>query len=83
MPRVELQFMPRARKWRVLVDGKSLSRRFSDRASAVKEFEKQKANLTSKGVECPDCEGQGSTDLINPVYCLRCNHSGVIDPTLG
>ena len=25
---------------------------------------------------CPDCEGQGSTSVTNPVYCPRCNHSG-------
>jgi len=40
---VELQFMPKARKWRILIDGKAFPRRFSDRTSALKEFEKQKA----------------------------------------
>ncbi|MDD4876742.1 MAG: hypothetical protein PHQ86_06425 [Dehalococcoidales bacterium] len=45
MQGVELQFMPKARKWRVIVNGKSLHRRFSDRASAVKEFERQKSKL--------------------------------------
>ena len=50
--------------------------------SLVEELEiALKANPTSQEVKCPDCEGQGSTDLINPVYCLRCNHSGVINPT--
>ena len=42
---VELQFMPRARKWRVLIDGKAFPRRFSDRASALREFEKQRAKV--------------------------------------
>lgn len=46
--KVELQFMPRARKWRILIDGKAFPRRFSDRASAVKEFEKQKAKAEGK-----------------------------------
>lgn len=41
--RVELQFMPRARKWRVLIDGKAYPRRYSDRATALKEFERQQA----------------------------------------
>ena len=41
--RIELQFMPKARKWRVLVGGKALPRRYSDRASALKEFKKQQA----------------------------------------
>ena len=45
MKQVELQFMPRARKWRILVDGKAIPRRFSDRPSAVKEFERQSALL--------------------------------------
>lgn len=43
-----------------------------------KDWQELKALLTSKEVECPDCEGQGSTNPINPVYCPRCNHSGVI-----
>ena len=47
--KVELQFMPRARKWRVLVNGKSLTRRFYDRPSAVKEFERQKVKSQLKG----------------------------------
>ncbi|KKM88988.1 hypothetical protein LCGC14_1253270 [marine sediment metagenome] len=41
--KIELQFMPIARRWRILIDGKAFSRRFSDRASAVKEFERQKS----------------------------------------
>ena len=40
--RVELQFMPIKRKWRILIDGKALPKRFSDRVSAMKEFERQK-----------------------------------------
>lgn len=43
MDKVELQFMPIARKWRILINGKALHRRFSDRATAIKEFEKQRA----------------------------------------
>lgn len=46
--KVELQYMPRARKWRILINGKSLSRRFSDRTSAVKEFEKQRAKYETQ-----------------------------------
>ena len=38
---IELQFMPKIRKWRILVNGKAVPRRFSDRASAMKEFERQ------------------------------------------
>lgn len=45
---VELQFMPIARKWRIIVNGKAVSRRFSDRRTAVEEFEKQKAKQTQK-----------------------------------
>ena len=41
--KVELQFMPNKRKWRILIDGKALPRRFSDRPSAMIEFKKQKA----------------------------------------
>ena len=44
---IELHFMPRARKWRIIIDGKAFPRRFSDRASAVKEFEKQKLKEVS------------------------------------
>lgn len=40
---VELQFMPIKRKWRILINGKAFPRRFSDRKSAMKEFERQKA----------------------------------------
>ena len=40
---IELEFMPVARKWRVRIDGKAFPRRFSDRASAMKEFERQKS----------------------------------------
>lgn len=47
MDTVELQFMPRARKWRILINGKAIPRRFSDRATAVKEFEKQRAKAKS------------------------------------
>ena len=39
---IKLHFMPKARKWQILIDGKALPRRFSDRASAQKEYEKQK-----------------------------------------
>ena len=46
--KVELQFMPIKRQWRILIDGKALPRRFFDRASAVKEFEKQKAKVEEK-----------------------------------
>ncbi len=46
--KVELHFMPIARKWRVLIDGKAFPRRWSDRASALKEFEKQKAKVEGK-----------------------------------
>lgn len=45
MKKVELEFMPRARKWRILIDGKAFPRRFFDRRSAMIEFEKQKAKL--------------------------------------
>ena len=30
--------------------------------------------------ECPACKGTGSTDLIFPVYCPMCNHSGKLPP---
>lgn len=40
---IELHFMPIKRKWRILINGKAFPRRFSDRASAVQEFERQKA----------------------------------------
>lgn len=40
--KIELHFMPIKRRWRILIDGKALPRRFPDRASAVKEFEYQK-----------------------------------------
>jgi len=43
--KIELEFMPIARKWRILINGKALPRRFSDRATALKEFEKQKARI--------------------------------------
>ncbi len=39
---IALQFMPLAQKWRVLIDGKAFPRRFSDRAEAVREYERQK-----------------------------------------
>ena len=42
---IELQYMPIARKWRILINGKAFPRRFSDRPSALKEFEKQKDKL--------------------------------------
>ena len=42
MKKVELEFMPKARKWRILVNGKALPRRFSDSASAMREFKRQK-----------------------------------------
>jgi len=46
--RVEIHFMPIKRKWRVLIDGKAFPRRFSDHASAMKEFERQKAKAEGK-----------------------------------
>ena len=45
---VELQFMPKARRWRILIDGKAFPRRFSDRATAIKEFERQKTKNETK-----------------------------------
>ena len=42
MSKVELHFMPIKRRWRILIDGKAFPRRFVDRASAIKEFERQK-----------------------------------------
>ena len=46
--RIELQFMPIKRKWRILIDGKALPKRFSDRVSAMREFERQKAKAEGK-----------------------------------
>ena len=48
MTKVELQFMPIKRKWRILIDGKALPRRFSDRASAQKELERQKTKVEGR-----------------------------------
>lgn len=48
MNKVELQFMPKARRWRILIDGKAIPRRFLDRATAMKEFEKHKAKADGK-----------------------------------
>jgi len=48
--KVELQFMPNARRWRILINGKAIPRRFIDRPTAVKEFEKQKAKAEGKEV---------------------------------
>lgn len=45
---VELEFMPIARKWRVIINGKAFPRRFSDRQTAMKEFEKRKASETKE-----------------------------------
>lgn len=50
MAKVELEFMPRVRKWRVLIDGKALPRRFSDRATAAREFEKQRAKYSKEAI---------------------------------
>ena len=46
---IELQFMPRARQWRILINDKSLTRRFFDRPTATREFERRKAKL--KGIK--------------------------------
>lgn len=46
---VELQFMPIKRKWRILIDGKAFPRRFSDRSSAMREFERQKIKAKALG----------------------------------
>jgi len=35
--------MPRVKKWRVLINGKAIPRRFSSQVIALKEFEKQKS----------------------------------------
>lgn len=48
MNKIELQFMPRARKWRILINGKAMPRRFSDHSTALKEFEKQKTKAEWK-----------------------------------
>jgi len=48
MVKVDLVFMPRARRWRILIDGKAIPRRYSDRATAKKEFEKHKAKAEGK-----------------------------------
>jgi len=39
--KVELQFMPKAKKYRILIDGKSLPRRFSSRTEAMRGFDKR------------------------------------------
>lgn len=49
MDKVELQFMPIVRKWRILINGRAIPRRFSDLPSAMIEFEKQKAKVEGKG----------------------------------
>ena len=56
MTEVELEFMPRARRWRVLINGKAFPRRFSDRASALKELERQKDKVAAptEGEEAKD-----------------------------
>ncbi len=40
--------------------------------------DKTLALLGTTDIECPDCMGQGSTFIAHPVYCPRCNHSGVL-----
>ena len=47
-PIIKLHFMPIKHKWRVLIDGKAFPRRFSDRASALREFERQKEKYNVK-----------------------------------
>ncbi len=48
MDKVELDFMPNARRWRIKINGKAIPRRFSARATAIKEFEKHKAKAEGR-----------------------------------
>ncbi len=45
----------------------------------LEDFKEQSLALSgTTDIECPDCMGQGSTFIAHPVYCPRCNHSGVL-----
>ena len=44
--KVELEYKPRSKCWRVFVGGKSLTRRFYKYTDALKEFNKQRKQNT-------------------------------------
>ena len=54
MRKIELEFMPNARRWRIIIDGKAFPRRFFDRATAKKALEKQKALELTKPKAVPN-----------------------------
>ena len=75
MDKVQLCFVPLTGRWRILINGKAIPRRFADRATAIKEFERQKRK--AEGVKKVNKMGKSQLmcSLCGTLYSEKRGHS--------